>query len=547
MIGTRLGPWILDRELGRGGMGAVYLAHRASPEPGAPDVAAVKVLAAHLTADPGLLGRFHREVDVLGKLDHAHIVRLLGAGAQDGVHYYAMEYVEGPSYQALLHQRGPLPWPEVVDMALQVCLALKHAHDHGVIHRDLKPSNLLRGLPGPDGDVGRFGTVKLTDFGIAWVFAAEHLTSTGNVVGTAEYLSPEQAAGKQPTKRSDLYSLGAVLYTLLCGRTPFQGEPIDLLHKHRYGQFDRPARVVPDLPADLDALVCELLEKDPERRPPDAAVLHKRLDSLRRKYERRANQNTAASSGNEVTAADGRAERPGRTGPATLMAKLMREELESQNRGGPVKRFFNHPVVLVVLFVLTLGAIVYTFWPDRPEKLFDRATTLSRSEDADELEQAEKDLERLRNRHPDFRDDEVDTLWKEVQEKLEGARLQRQEVRSARFGGSMSEAHWFYEKGLRLRQQGRDREAKEVWRHLVEAFGDVEAEKPWVDRARTELDEPSGRERKGEKRWASVRRALRHARELEKEGKAAEAARIRKALEALYAGDPSAEEILEDK
>src|SRR5271167_1084308 len=129
-------------------------------------------------------------------------------------------------------------------MALQVCPALKHVHDHGVIHRDLKPANILRTAA---------GVVKLTDFGIAKVFAQGHLTSTGGVVGTAEYLSPEQAAGKPVSKRSDLYSLGAVLYTLLTGRPPFKGESfVDLLHKHRYAQFDPPGTVIPELPREID-------------------------------------------------------------------------------------------------------------------------------------------------------------------------------------------------------------------------------------------------------------------------------------------------------
>src|SRR5204863_4972003 len=118
-------------------------------------------------------------------------------------------------------------------------------------------------------------------------FAGEHLTVTGAIVGTAEYLSPEQAAGKAPTRKSDLYSLGAVLYCLLTGRPPFVGEVVDVLHKQRYGQFERPSRLVDDLPHDLEEVLCELLQKDPDRRPPDAGVLHRRLDSLRRKFERK--------------------------------------------------------------------------------------------------------------------------------------------------------------------------------------------------------------------------------------------------------------------
>src|SRR5262249_12700443 len=128
------------------------------------------------------------------------------------------------------------------------------------------------------------GRLKLTDFGIAHVFAEKHLTRTGAVVGTAEYLSPEQAEGKPATPRSDLYSLGCVLYTLLCGRTPFRGQNVmDLLHKHRYAQFDPARKIIPDLPAEIDEVVCQLLEKDPEKRPPDAGILQRRLETLRRK------------------------------------------------------------------------------------------------------------------------------------------------------------------------------------------------------------------------------------------------------------------------
>src|SRR5215510_8779093 len=132
MIGSRLGCWRLERELGKGGMGAVYLARREGESAELPEGAAVKVLATHLVGDAGARARFQREIEVLSKLRHPHIVRLLQAGEQDGRLFYAMEYVEGQSYEAILAERGKLPWPEVLDLALQVCLALKHAHDHGI-------------------------------------------------------------------------------------------------------------------------------------------------------------------------------------------------------------------------------------------------------------------------------------------------------------------------------------------------------------------------------------------------------------------------------
>ena len=226
MIGERLGKWVIYKELGRGGMGHVYLAQE---EVGGRR-AALKVLAADLAKDVGFLQRFQGEIETLSKLDHPSIVRFYEAGFENGLHFFAMEYVDGQSLEKVLHEQGKLKWPEVLDIALKVCSALRHVHDSGVIHRDIKPPNIM---------ITAEGDIKLADFGIARIFASRHLTATGGVVGTAEFLSPEQAAGKPVTKRSDIYSLGVVLYMLLTGRAPFEGTSfLDLLHKHRYAQFD---------------------------------------------------------------------------------------------------------------------------------------------------------------------------------------------------------------------------------------------------------------------------------------------------------------------
>src|SRR5262249_5056614 len=154
MIGDRLGKWIIYKEIGRGGMGPVYLSQAVRGD----RQAAIKVLAAELSQDVGFLQRFQREIDILSQLDHPNIVHFYESGCENNLFYYAMEYVEGQTLEQRLSDEGRLPWQDVLDVGIQVCAALKHAHDHGTIHRDLKPPNLM---------VTEDGTIKLTDFGIA--------------------------------------------------------------------------------------------------------------------------------------------------------------------------------------------------------------------------------------------------------------------------------------------------------------------------------------------------------------------------------------------
>jgi hypothetical protein len=553
MIGARLGSWILDRELGRGGMGCVYLARRDPAETDGPMQAAIKVLAPELAVDAGFLARFQREIDILRQLDHPNIVRFYESGQQDGRPYFVMEYVPGPSYETLLLQAKRLPWQEVLELAWQVAPALKHAHDRGVIHRDLKPSNLLlSGVRGQGSGVSNemsdsspltpdpSARIKLTDFGIASLFASPHLTVTGGVVGTAEYLSPEQAAGKSVTKRSDLYSLGVVLYTLLTGRTPFQGAPLDLLHKHRFAQFDRPARLVPEIPHEMDAIVCELLEKDPGKRPADSMVLFRRLDSFKRKLAYQATHGDVKTEqyvlDQSATGPRGNAE-----GPATLMSRLMRQELERERTGGPVRQFFNRPPVLLGLLAITVGLIAWAFWPLGAETMYQRGAALMQSPDsADWLTAWDKYLGPLLDKYPDTpHRAEVE----EMRRRYESAQAARQAQRAARRAGPMSEAQWFYQEGLRQCQQGDEAGARRVWKALVSAFRDVSSEEPWVRLAAQELDK-LGDKAPPDRQWEPVRQALQRARQLRELGREKEAAAIVNALKELYRGDKQAEAIL---
>jgi serine/threonine-protein kinase len=522
MIGDRLGKWRIFKELGRGGMGRVYLAQ----EEGTGRQAALKILAGELAQDIGFLQRFQREIETLSQLSHPNIVRFYESGFENDQYFYAMEYVDGQSLDEILNEQRRMPWRDALDVIIQLCPALRHVHDHGVIHRDLKPSNIIRTAS---------GEVKLMDFGIAKIFASTHLTATGGVVGTAEFISPEQASGKPVTKRSDLYSLGVVMYTLLVGRPPFEGSNIlDLLHKHRYAQFDKPMRILSDLPFEIDEVVCQLLEKDPEKRPPDCLVLYKQLDSLRQKLDKRV-KNTEMLAATDVTVADrGRAvaNAAGQPGPATLMSQLMREEIARQKRGTPWSRALNHPAILVLLLAACIGGIAWAFWPLDRDTLFRRGARLMDSSRLSDMNEAWRDyLEPLERRFPDHPyKDEVEKF----KIKLEAAK-----------NPTPSEAQHFYQLGERLRQQGDAAGAREIWTNLATAFEGSAADRDWVQRAKkglTELDDQAAHR----DRLKSLQPILDRAAALKADGKADEAERIWTALEALYRNDPGAKELLEE-
>jgi predicted Ser/Thr protein kinase len=520
MIGDRLGKWQIFKELGRGGMGRVYLGQ----EELSGRQAAIKVLAAELSVEAGFLHRFQREIDTLSQLTHPNIVRFYESGFENGIYYYAMEYVEGDSLDEILRKEGRLPWNEVLDIALQVCPALRHVHDHGIIHRDLKPPNLIR-TPS--------GQVKLMDFGIAKVFASAHLTATGGVVGTAEFLSPEQAAGKPVTKRSDLYSLGVVLYTLLTGRTPFEGTSfIDLLHKHRYAQFDAPQKIVPEIPYEINDVVCQLLEKDPAKRPPDCMVLGRQLESIRKKLSRKGSH-TEPGLGTDATVAEHGAllsNDGGAEGPATLMSRLMRSELEQQNRPHPLMEFFNRAWVLILLLAVVIGILVWTFWPLSDEALYARgAELMASSRPADWIRGWEEYLEPLSRRTGHPYEEDLARFKQKVDDFNKGT-------------NTGSDAERFYHQGERLRQEGRLNDAKRMWDNVVTAFGAVESEKHWVQKSREALTEmEKGATAKA--RWQAARQALKQAAEFDAAGQRAKAEQIWNALEALYRDDPWATEL----
>ena len=263
-----IGPYYLNRRIGRGGMGTVY---------GGIDVKtgmdiAVKVLAGALSTEVSFRQRFAKEIEAMRQLRHPNIVQLLGYGQEDETFFYSMELVDGNSLEEELRHGKRFSWQETLQIAIQIASALQSAHIHGIVHRDLKPGNLL---------LSSSGIVKLSDFGIATLFGSTRLTDVGNVIGTIEYMSPEQAIQEPVTPRSDLYSLGAVLVALLSGHPPFSGKNLlEIIHLHASRQAKRPSQMGIDIPPDFDILVGRLLDRNSEKRPKNAQVVCRQLEVI---------------------------------------------------------------------------------------------------------------------------------------------------------------------------------------------------------------------------------------------------------------------------
>ncbi|MDP9478625.1 MAG: protein kinase, partial [Actinomycetota bacterium] len=258
--------------LGRGGMGEVYLARDEVLDR---DVA-VKVLAEQYSHDGEAVERFRREAKSAAALSHPHIVPVYDLGETvDGTHYIVMEYVPGGTLKERILREGPLDAGTAARISLQVAAALGAAHDAGVIHRDVKPENIL---------FAGSGEAKVTDFGIARAASSPRLTQTGFALGTADYMSPEQAMGDPVGPASDLYSLGVVLYQMLTGERPFEADsPLATAVKHVNEpppKLRRPGEGDPAFPGGMDALVGKLLAKDPADRHGSASELMADLERV---------------------------------------------------------------------------------------------------------------------------------------------------------------------------------------------------------------------------------------------------------------------------
>ena len=258
----------LHRKLARGGMADVYLARDLLLD----RPVAVKVLFTEYASDAAFVERFRREAQAAANLNHPNIVAVYDWGAQYGTYFIVMEYVDGRPLSDIIRSEGPLHPNRAAEITADVAAALGFAHRNGVVHRDVKPGNIL---------ITSSGQVKVADFGIAQAStanAADNLTQAGSVMGTATYFSPEQAQGHAVDPRSDLYSLGCVLYEMLTSRTPFAGDsPVAVAYKHVQETPLPPSRINPNVPAALEAIDLKLLAKNPVDRYPTAEDLRSDL------------------------------------------------------------------------------------------------------------------------------------------------------------------------------------------------------------------------------------------------------------------------------
>lgn len=373
LVGQKIGPFEIEMELGSGAMGTVFRALFTKTG----ENVAIKIINPGMASEKSI-ARFEREVAILKQMKHPNIVRIIGSGKFHGAPFYAMEYIEGDSLDKVLKKRKKFDWEEVVTIGQQLCAALQHAHDKGIIHRDLKPSNLM---------TLEDGTMKLTDFGIAKDLDVTQLTAANAAIGTAAYMSPEQCRGERDVgHKSDLYSMGVLFYELLTGVTPFKAESsLEMFLKHVEGKFVRPSRKVLDIPVWLDSLVCQLLEKKPEDRPRDAALVGHTLGEIVDKVAAQRSAGQEAVTGRSMV----------KTRPGTRMDESDLETLRSLKDPGrktSLKRrrkpFFQQlwfQAVSIPALILGLGLLL--FWATRPEsadKLYSKAEALMTTDNFDD-------------------------------------------------------------------------------------------------------------------------------------------------------------------
>lgn len=253
------------KTIGEGGMANVYLANDTILD----RKVAIKVLRGDLSSDDKFIRRFQREALSVSNLSHPNIVEVYDVGEEDGSHYIVMEYIEGKTLKQLLKKRETLTLTEVIDIMTQLTDGIAHAHDSYIIHRDIKPQNIM---------IEDDGRIKITDFGIAMALNATMVTQTNSVMGSVHYLPPEQASGKAATVKSDIYSLGIMMYELLTGNVPFKGDnAVEIALKHMKDKLPSVRKQDPSIPQSVENIILRAAAKNPRNRYDNAHEMHEDL------------------------------------------------------------------------------------------------------------------------------------------------------------------------------------------------------------------------------------------------------------------------------
>ena len=256
------------RSIGEGGMANVYLGYDTILDRNV----AIKILRGDLSNDEKFVRRFQREALSASSLSHPNIVEMYDVGEDDGLYYIVMEYVEGKTLKQLLKKRGSLTLSEAIDIMLQLTDGMAHAHDSYIIHRDLKPQNIM---------IQDDGQIKITDFGIAMALNSTQLTQTNSVMGSVHYLPPEQANGSGSTLKSDIYSMGILMYELLTGKLPYKGEnAVEIALKHLKEPLPSIRDEIPDIPQSVENVILRATAKNPKNRYNDAREMLEDLKTV---------------------------------------------------------------------------------------------------------------------------------------------------------------------------------------------------------------------------------------------------------------------------
>ncbi|MFX3646231.1 MAG: Stk1 family PASTA domain-containing Ser/Thr kinase [Paenibacillus sp.] len=351
MIGHQLGGrYEVIERVGGGGMALVYKAQDLLLNRNV----AIKVLRQQFVHDEEFIRRFRREAQSAASLSHPNVVSIYDVGQEDDVHYIVMEYVEGKNLNEIIKERAPLQVDESVRIASQIADALDHAHHNQIIHRDIKPHNIL---------IGRNGRVKVTDFGIARAVTSTTITQTGSVVGSVHYFSPEHAKGIVTGEKSDLYSLGIVLYQMLTGQLPFLGEsPISVALKHLQEEFDEPRKFNPLIPQSVENVILKSMRKNPQERYQSAKEMQTDLETCLMPERRNETKIDFPDEDDIDQTRVMPAIKPEPRGVTSTGAMPVMESDEETGKGKAKAKSWKKPALLISLTVLILIAMVGVVW-----------------------------------------------------------------------------------------------------------------------------------------------------------------------------------------